>query len=163
MKNFDHVSQTDWARLAAYIDGEGSISIEFQLHKQTGRSQSHLFLTVTNTDPRLVIWCKHNFGGCLTNPDRRNRRGCHPLFHWKQWSGGAAEILRRCMPYLLIKQEQAQVALRFRATFPLRTYGLGKLSKDVSALRLSLAKQLKSLRTTVPIEAYENYKKEFVQ
>src|SRR6266436_1261162 len=52
----------DWARMAAYIDGEGSINLS---PRRTNLGKTLTLcakVVVTNTDFRLAKWCLDNFG-----------------------------------------------------------------------------------------------------
>lgn len=104
---FNHV---DLARLAAYIDGEGHISIT---SKDGGTVASHMMIQVGNTDPRLSTWLKGTFGGNLkdvTTPIRKKR-------YWLWYANGrvGAELLRQCLPYFVMKRDQAEIAIAFQS------------------------------------------------
>jgi hypothetical protein len=118
------VSQIDWARLAAYIDGEGYIGIANQVHRPPfqGRGRyAYATIIVANTDPRLSEWLYKNFGGSV------QQRKANPLFkgkptNWKacfSWvlcNQRASLVLQHAMPYFIIKREQAELAIAFQAT-----------------------------------------------
>ena len=107
----------DWVRLAAYIDGEGYIGI---LHTKGQRMKSvryQLKMEVANTDIRLGAWCKERFGGCLSiQKTRKNRPKERPCYHWIVNSQIAASLLRQCLPYFIIKRDQAEIAIKFQET-----------------------------------------------
>lgn len=114
------VPQIDWARLSAYIDGEGCIGISAQVHKPPfeGRGRyDYIKITVANTDPRLSVWLLRNFGGHTSQrlPDAKWNRW-KTCTNWIIGSANAAEILQRCLPYFIIKREQAELAIAFQAT-----------------------------------------------
>jgi hypothetical protein len=122
------VSQIDWARLAAYIDGEGCILIAKRQCKDWPRPYLYLDVRVTGTDPRLIEWCKDNFGGSVHTSQHHhsNPKGnWAPCFYWVVGCRQANHILENCLPYFIIKREQAEVALAFQRT-------LGKQGKKVS-------------------------------
>jgi len=108
--------QIDLARLAAYIDGEGCISISVSKPRGTAITKGFsLNLTVTNTDIRLLNWVTSVFGGthCQAN-NNHQKPGTKKCWRWCICELQAEEILRRCLPYFIIKAEQAQIALDFR-------------------------------------------------
>jgi hypothetical protein len=108
----------DWVRLAAFIDGEGYIGIIST--KGTGmKSVRYLLkLEVANTDIRLGVWCKERFGGCLSmQKTRKNRPNEKPCYHWITASQIAANLLRQCLPYFIIKRHEAEIAIEFQKTF----------------------------------------------
>ena len=53
-----------WARLAAFIDGKGSILIS-RVRPSGGYAnpQHALIVNVGNSDTRLILWLKNTFGG----------------------------------------------------------------------------------------------------
>jgi hypothetical protein len=115
---FSRVKETDWARLAAYIDGEGCIRIDVQAPSQgnTFHPRHVLEVKVYSCDPRLMVWLKQTFSGGNVKPIRN--KNAKP--HWKQehaWYIGAKaaeRVLLGCLPYFIIKHEHALAALSFR-------------------------------------------------
>jgi len=145
-------TQIDWARLAAFIDGEGTIVIKSYKVKYT-----QLFIRIANTDPRLPIWCKDVFGGQLyasdSNAIRKNGRR---VYTWVLQSKKAELILRGCLPYFLLKKEQAEIALVYRKTFD-HVKGLTPLqdlTNETSLLRRHYQGELKRLKRELPEEAF---------
>src|ERR1700724_1637188 len=107
-------TQIDWAGLAAFIDGEGTIVIiKARLH------YTQLVIRVANTDPRLPLWCKQVFGGKVyaSSPSRSGLSTRRNFYSWATQSQKAEDILRECLPHFLLKREQAEVALAYRETF----------------------------------------------
>jgi hypothetical protein len=112
------VREIDWARLAAYIDGEGCIRIDLQNPSKGNNftSRHMLELRVYGCDLELILWCKNTFGGGNIKPVRKK----NPKPHWKQehvwYIGGlnAETVLRNCLPFFIVKRKQAMVALALR-------------------------------------------------
>jgi hypothetical protein len=137
---FSRVSEVDWARLAAYIDGEGCIRIDVQNPSpgNTFHSRHLLEVRVYSCDPRLMAWCKKTFAGGNVKPVRKK----HPKPGWKQehvWylaSAAAEKILLGCLPYFIIKHEHAQVALSFRRL-------IGKVGQRVALKNLEKREKLR--------------------
>jgi hypothetical protein len=107
-------SQLDWARLAAFIDGEGCIIITRAKpnHRQSN-PQYKLIISVYNTDPRLAPWIQERFGGYIFVGKGDSRR--KPRIVWQVTTKHAEEILRGCLDFFVLKREQAEVGLAFRA------------------------------------------------
>lgn len=110
-------TSTDWAQLAAFIDGEGHISIE------KGRRPKHwhgvtycLYVGLCNTDPRLPRWAAAHFGGTVYGHKVHDTNN-FVVFYWRLCNKSAERVLRGCLPYFIIKGEQASIALAFRETF----------------------------------------------
>jgi hypothetical protein len=146
--------EIDFARLAAFIDGEGCILIHRQ--KQYSRkSKPHwrphyiVQVVVTNISVKLVRWCKDNFGGFITPyvGGLNRKRQC---FKWTAHSGECCEILMRCLPYFVIKRDQAEIAIEFRSTYSKEYVGRGRFVPDeVIAKRDLLVERLHNARASV--------------
>jgi hypothetical protein len=146
----ENVSQIDWARLAAYIDGEGCVSITPR--RKGERRHFYLRVQVANSDFRLLLWCRNNFGGSIQTPTRyEGQLGRKPVGYWTATCAKAEEILCECLPYFLIKGEQAQIALAYRMTYWKQTHGHKKLTDEgVVSQRIFLVKALKEVRKNPP-------------
>src|ERR1700733_1753313 len=150
------IAETDWIKLAAFIDGEGSISVK-NLTTKTGR-YSQLFVAIANTDPRLPMWCKERFGGllyaCDSNPKKSDK--WRRAYRWITHSAQAETILLGCLPHFLLKREQAEVALAYRKTFRVKTgKGSTRILTDAElAIRQSCREELQRLKREIPEEAF---------
>lgn len=158
-RTFDGLSPTDiqWAQMAAFIDGEGSILINPRRSRvgvgwgknATLASTFYLRLTVANTDVRLPVWCKRIFGGSYkeaTNTEKwykdTNRK---TPYHWNCTSNRAAWILHNCMPYFVMKMEQAEIGMALQESMSLLNRG-NRLSDEVVEHRRNLKKRLLVLK-----------------
>jgi hypothetical protein len=94
----------DLARLAAFIDGEGCIS--------SVSSKGYIYpqLSIGNTDIRLGMWLTETFGGHAYGREPANEKW-KVLYLWKPEANRIKELLLMVLPYLLLKQEQAAVAI----------------------------------------------------
>lgn len=140
-------SQVDWARLAAFIDGEGHIRIHehYTTHarKHGWGPTLYVHVLISNTDPRLMVWLREVFGGAV-NPNRGFKVGrpWKPDFRWTIASRFAAMILGGCLPYFILKKEQAEIALAFQATIG---HQGKRVSEEIKNKRYALKAQLKSM------------------
>ena len=152
---FDGLCPSDltWAKMAAYIDGEGSILINPRRKRlRNGEyanlaSTFYLKLTVANTDVRLVAWCKSNFGGTFKDANTKAYyagRNCKTSWHWSASSNRAAWILYNCMPHFLLKSEQADIGMRLQAS--MLDYGFRTLPQEIVTERRELKRQLLTLK-----------------
>lgn len=96
---------------AGIIDGEGCFCIFRNGDKY------RLSLSVTNTSLVLVNWLQSNFGGYaykrkLHNPLWKER------YEWVLPMQQIDSVLKSLRSKLVVKNEQLEVAKRFRATFP---------------------------------------------
>lgn len=110
-------SPVDWARLAAYVDGEGSINLTPRA-TDTGNSLTLCGrVVVTNTDMRLPLWCHKTFGMNINGKEHYPGKRAGREINWKSCyyavANGfrAAWILRNCLPWFLMKADQAQLVV----------------------------------------------------
>ena len=112
----NYVADVDWARLAAFIDGEGTISINEsgKPRKAHWTPRISLQVMVTGTSVALMNWLQSTFGGTVYSV-KANGFGKRPIWRWQLNEKQAESILSRCRSFIIIKKEQANVALEFRA------------------------------------------------
>lgn len=145
----------DWARLAAYIDGEGSINLTPRRTDTGGTLTLCGKVVVTNTDPRLAKWCLETFGmkfyshsnNKLRNP---NWRGCY----FAQACGyKAAWILRNCLPHFILKAARAEIVLEHQESTKAGTFQRGsgiRTPQNILDYRLNLKQRLSELNRRGP-------------
>lgn len=124
-------TQIDWARMAAYIDGEGSILINTQKRGTAITIGYYLRITVANTDVRLMQWLKETFGGTFKNANTakyyigKNYKQC---YHWGTSAHRAAWILHNCLELFIIKRDQAELGLQLQVS--MSRFRNGRLGKN---------------------------------
>ena len=111
------VSDMDFARLAAYIDGEGSLQIN-QNVKLVGRMKNksqNLNVIISNTNVPFIEWLKSTFGGSVyfVKYEKCKHLGKKQVMRWQVNDRKAELILSRCLEYMIIKKPQAEVGLAF--------------------------------------------------
>jgi len=144
------VTDAEIGWVAGIVDGEGCILIENATSRFRGRDYPglRLCLRVGNTDPRLILKLEALFGGGHVRrmPGRNRRRA---LFTWNVSSRRAADVVRLIFPHLVIKREQAELALAFAKTLRPRG-GRGRLSAQTVEQRQWLRRQLMTLHQKAP-------------
>jgi len=143
-------SATDWARMAAYIDGEGSILINSRKldRYSTEASTFYLKVMVSNTDVRLVAWCKETFGGNYYNANAEKYyegKNWKHAYHWHVASNKAAWILLNCLPYFIMKHDQAEIGIKLQESMCFKNK-FRKLPFDVVEERRELKTSLLALK-----------------
>jgi hypothetical protein len=119
--------ELSWA--AGFFDGEGNVNI----------SKDSLQVSVFNTYKPAVDKFQELFGGNVTvRKGSGNSRDC---YMWFVTTGTAAMVLRLLRPYLVVKQEQARIAIEFQAT---KGYSRVTPSAEVVELRSTLKDRLKA-------------------
>lgn len=100
------------AYTAGIIDGEGSIGIA--KHKSKSCKRGYVFelsVQVSSSDEWLCQWLKFGFGGSISHSV--NKTG-NPMWHWIIAARKASDFLKLILPYLKLKQPQAEIAVRFQ-------------------------------------------------
>jgi hypothetical protein len=139
-------TREDWIRLAAFIDGEGSILINERNTQGKSNWGPWLRVVIANTDPRLPRWLRMTFGGGAVVARRRAKANHRHAIKWHVSCRQAEEILRNCLPFLLLKKEQAEIALAYRETIG----GPGKrVSLEVMEKRKEYRARLVELRKQI--------------
>lgn len=93
--------------MAGLLDGEGNIMI------YKVREYHQLSVRVTNTDMSMLRRLQSTFGGAIGQPDGSPHRN-HPCCSWCLQGPAAAKFLGTLLPYLITKQRQARLAVRFQ-------------------------------------------------
>lgn len=115
-------SQIEAAYMAGIMDGEGTFSItkirQNRVYKNGERSKKfayQLHINAYNSSKKLIDWVVKNIGGTLytSKEDLKNPKWKrkHMVFFGNRES--MESLINLILPYLVIKKEQALVALRF--------------------------------------------------
>jgi hypothetical protein len=146
------ITQIEWAQLAAYVDGEGYISLTRKSRKE-GKWAWHTFdisVRVANTDVRLPNWCQQRFGGSVQMTYAKQYRGRKSLYTWSVYGKKTKEILQGIAPYSVIKREQIEIGLAYIETMSKtkNVYTKGKyVPEEIRTQRNNLFEQMQKLRT----------------
>jgi hypothetical protein len=143
--------EMEWVRLAAFIDGEGSIQIR-------ARGNNVISVVLCNTDPRLLVWAKDTFkvGTISTrtfkNWGEKTKFKHKPGYAWEVQARAAQWLLEGCFPFFILKKEQAQICLEVRST--VKSFrGRAPLTLDILSLRAGLKEKLSSeKKRIIPME-----------
>lgn len=138
-------TEIDIAMLAAYIDGEGCIStcVAYSKKEKWAHPSLYIELSVHNTDPRLVDWCQKRWGGRIYRTTHTNKAWMDS-YGWKVTCKQAMAILETCLPYFIIKREQAELAIALERTKA--KWGRNGAPDHVHAKRWEIRNQLSQLK-----------------
>lgn len=153
-------TERDWAQLASFIDGEGCIYLSYYINPSNGYSRTNLRLSISNTDPRLPNWCKERFKGRVGISDKKlGNKVYRPAIRWETEHANAEWILKGCLPYFILKREQAEAVLEFRQTIvPLISGRKLGLSQETQEKRELLRKIVKNLKQVIlPIDTPSDF------
>lgn len=120
--------------IAGFFDGEGSIGIK-RTNRESGISSYTLQVQVCQVNPVVLFYLKEKYGGSVQV--HQNNERSRPAHHWTIWADKALAFIQEIQPHLLIKYEQAALAVEFmriRKEIPIhkhlpklrRGYGLSK-------------------------------------
>lgn len=134
-------TEVDWIRLAAFVDGEGCI---------TGNQSTRVVIHVANTSTALMRWLADCFGGSVHKRKDRTSTNNKQAYLWTVVGVLAADVLFRIRPYLIIKGEQADIAMRLGRS---KMYG-GKWNAGIAKERTELLLKIRALnmRGFVPLK-----------
>ena len=117
------------AYAAGILDGEGSISI---VHSSP--TSYSLNVTVANTYRPLIEWLVHHFGGTFTRYPATDK--WRERFYWRLHGPNAATLLEAILPFMVIKRQQATLAVELVAL----TVGRGSTVSDAVNVRRAIIK-----------------------
>jgi len=126
----DVMKKTDLAYTAGIIDGEGCVYIG-KFNKRKNKYPSYqLHVTVNSSDEWLCQFLKMGYGGSVHKYlSPRNTK----MYLWHIAALKALVFLGIILPYLHIKQPQAEIAIQFQSQ--LKTVGRRGRTEEVVALQ----------------------------
>lgn len=108
------MEETDIAYLAGLIDGEGSIYIGKSKPSYIRGAKNptyRLHLDITSTYYPIMEYLIDKYGGCLHYREGKGRKNSWGAL----WQGErACELLESVLPYLVIKRDEAVIAIQFQ-------------------------------------------------
>ncbi len=131
------------AYFAGLFDGEGSINI---ITPTGSRYAWALSCAVKMTNSReLMAEMKAAFGGNTGEKWSYRRNGNKPQYYWQVRARLAGKFLAAVYPFLRVKKEEAEVAIRFQQT--IRTSrGARHLTEEETSFRMARKLELEALR-----------------
>ncbi|GAH99585.1 unnamed protein product, partial [marine sediment metagenome] len=104
-------NEQEIAYLAGFFDGEGCVLLKFNY--SAGGPSSYLSVQLANVFPAPLYLCQRIFGGKVSLA--KSRHGCNAVYQWGVYSKKAETFLTVVLPYLIIKKEEAVLALQHAA------------------------------------------------
>ena len=135
----DHLTDTQLAYIAGIVDGEGCVSSTYP--KSAARP---LFLALTMIHRPTILWLKTVVGGGVVRHQTR-QGGVRQAWTWLLSGIRAYALLRRLVPFMHTKREEAKVACRIGETFFVNQVR-GRVTPEVHALRNEAGQQLRDLK-----------------
>ena len=95
------------AYMAGFFDGEGCVTIS----RPHSRSNYQLEVNIGNTNREVLEWIQRNYGGRLHA--LRKPTYYKPYSVWQVSGEEAIHFLQLVLPFLKVKREEAELAIRF--------------------------------------------------
>jgi len=108
--------------VSGIVDGEGTITICRSEYNGKDRNNKirhyiafHVKVNVKNTDERLMKWLQSRFGGEYYKDESSLKKHptWKPAYVWFHAAKDKEPFLLSILPYLILKREQANIALQF--------------------------------------------------
>lgn len=102
--------------IAGFWDGDGSITIQKQkwISKNRAGVQHFLCIKVSNTDKRILEEIKSYFNVGTVMSNGKSKAKNRQAWQYQSSANDAYKIIKKLYPYLVIKKEQAELALHFQ-------------------------------------------------
>lgn len=100
------MTDVERAYLAGLVDGEGCIHVS---------TEFYLSVMITNTRHDLLVWVA-SVAGCGGLYRMQRASGNRQCYTWRANGPEAARFLAAVLPFLRIKADRAELALRFQAS-----------------------------------------------
>lgn len=133
-------TDTELAYTAGILDGEGCIRI---LKDTYGLS-----VTVGNTDVALLDWLERVWGGKIYGKAYQKLKwypNSKPFKQWQIYGLKATSMLELCIPYMVIKKDRAEVALKMIPLFGKKNNYIPGFNAEMRAKRHEIYCELKVL------------------
>jgi hypothetical protein len=140
----------DWCRMAAFLDGEGSLQVN--PYRKTRKVQVRMLLV--NTNPALSAWALQTFGGNVVIRRHDNPKW-KDAYVWSCTAARAAWIMHNCLPWFLLKKAQAELlmALQDHIDSVIRQGRGRRISDEDHEYRDGVHAQVKRLNATGPVNS----------
>lgn len=100
---------------AGFFDGEGCIRVDRCVIKARNYTRYQLKISVGQANPDVLVQFKERFGGAISI-DRyaaETRANTRTRYQWYSWSRHAYDFLVSVQPYLIVKADEAALAIEF--------------------------------------------------
>ena len=136
----DNLTNEERAYLAGLIDGEGCIYIELDKKHKRGTCYHRLSVIITQANKTyLEYWRNKTDLG-------RVYRSRKDIYQWHCTDRSAEKLLGLIYDYLILKKDQADVALEFRKTSGQQHNGRHRMSDQLFKRRDELKNKLSALK-----------------
>ena len=150
----------NWGYMAGTIDSDGCIGGGKNTNCHTYRP----YLVVIQKDMKLIEWLYSNFGGSVNLVSRNHSTRKKWYIRWMVTNQKCVDILKKCLPYLIVKKEQAKLAIRMvEEAKSGKQRGKRNIPKYIYKLQENLCNSIKSLNSPATTERTGSLTKEMRQ
>lgn len=128
--------------LAGFVDGEGSIRIGTN-RSPNGERRWYLILSCHQRNPRPLRLLHDRFGGSVRHQADHQPR---PIFEWAITSDMAGKAIAALRPWLIVKADEADLALQFQSLLHHNAGRRAPLTGDEKVLRERIYRQMRELK-----------------
>ena len=118
------------AYAAAFFDGEGSVLILAEKRRDEG-AKHRMRVKIPNTDHDIIKWLHATFPGGHVNQEPVSNKAKRDAWTWRLNGSYAQNFLIRIHPFLIIKKEQASIAIEFEEYLHTLGYGSNRIKETV--------------------------------
>lgn len=97
---------------AAALECEGSISISRYIDRKNWH-HADVHISIANTNYNLMEFMSKHFGGRV-NSEEPKKLSKKKIYRWKTYSNKAIVFLKLVRPYMILKAEQADLAIEYQ-------------------------------------------------
>ena len=137
------MKEVDLAWAAGFFDGEGCVHLTRRQRKKSKNIEYELRLSIAQAVKLPLEKWEILFGGQITIINPKNE--INKFFIWQVSSLDTLKILKLLEPYLILKKEQANVALEFEKLY-IGKGNRNKLTEENINKRQALYLRLKELK-----------------
>ncbi len=138
-----------WEYMAGLFDGEGCIQLRKSQPRKANRSITpkydlHVSIALTRSSD-LLYRVRNTFGGSISEPNERNPKW-KPIVIWDATTRDAYMFLKFIYPYLIIKKEEAKIAIDYYENNPTVYATKNGTPQGILDYRESVYKKLQELK-----------------
>lgn len=109
------VTRLDVRYVAGLFDGEGCVAINKRNpDSMGGKPQYRLVLQVSMTNERVIALLRETCSGTYSPIHWHTRHNNRTAYQWRTQANNAADLLREWIPHLVVKREEAILAVQFQ-------------------------------------------------
>ena len=101
--------------VSGLMDGEGCIAIRRRVEMPRNPRVSYMLVVQISMTHEGVVSAVHKaFGGAMSEIKWHRRMNNRPAYQWRLYSTACAAFLEKCIPYLIVKRDEAQLGISFQ-------------------------------------------------